>query len=302
MKREMKIFMFFTTFTNKSGKKHRNFHFSFHYDLLPRSNGYIHQFTKNTVICIVNMERGNERNRIPNFSTGEKVCLMNICKKYQKVLEDKQTNRTSIDDKNKIWTKIENEFNSQASIICYRSSEQLKRLYANKKKELRKKFADLKKSTYITEGGPPPPDPKLDAADTILISMLNEHTVSGFYSEFDSDNSGILEPSEKKRKTECDTQIYEFDPATGSLIEETDSENNGLEELNKEEENRAAKTYRKCPPGILQKPVNQKLMVSPSCQSKETEKVQTSLSTSVSTKNSSTPKAKPFNRRRPIGG
>ncbi|XP_074026333.1 uncharacterized protein [Leptinotarsa decemlineata] len=106
----------------------------------------------------------------------------------------------------------------------------------------------------------------------------------------------------KKRKTECDTQIYEFDPATGSLIEETDSENNGLEELNKEEENRAAKAYRKCPPGILQKPVNQKLMVSPSCQSKETEKVQTSLSISVSTKNSSTPKAKPFNRRRPIGG
>ncbi|KAG5882774.1 hypothetical protein JTB14_029950 [Gonioctena quinquepunctata] len=105
--------------------------------------------------------------------------------------------------------------------------------------------------------------------------------------------------SEKKRKAECDTQIYEFDPATGSFIEETDSENNVLEELNKEEENRTAKTYRKCRPGILQKPVNQKLMVSPSCQSKETEKVQTSLSTSVS--NSSTPNGKPFHRRRPIG-
>ncbi|KAG5869435.1 hypothetical protein JTB14_003127 [Gonioctena quinquepunctata] len=101
----------------------------------------------------------------------------------------------------------------------------LERLYANKKKELRKKFADHEKGTYIKGGGPLPPDPKLDAADTILISMLNENTVSGFYSEFDSDNSGIFEPSEKKRKGECDTQIYEFDPATGSFIEETDSEN-----------------------------------------------------------------------------
>ncbi|KAG5862076.1 hypothetical protein JTB14_033218 [Gonioctena quinquepunctata] len=171
-----------------------------------------------------------------------------------------------------------------------------------KKKELREKFADHKKGTYITGGGPPPPDPKLDAADTILISMLNENTVSGFHSEFDSYNSGILEPSEKKGKAECDAQIYEFDPATGSFIEETDSENNVLGELNKEEENRAAKTYRKCPPGILQEPVNQKLMVSPSCQSKETEKVQTSLLTSVSTQNSSTPNGKPFHRRRPIGG
>lgn len=149
---------------------------------------------------------------------------MNICKKYQKTLEDKQTNRTSIDDKNKIWTKIENEFNSQASIICYRSSEQLKRLYVNSKKELRRKFADHKKGTYITGGGPPPPELKLDAADTILISMLNENTVSGFYSEFDSDNSGVGEPPEKRRKAECDIQIFEFHPANGSFIEIDENE------------------------------------------------------------------------------
>lgn len=174
------------------------------------------------------MQKGNERNRIPNFSTSEKVCLMNICKKYQKVLEDKQTNRTSIEDKNKIWAKIENEFNSQASIICYRSCEQLKRLYANKKKELRRKFAEHKKDTYITGGGPPPPELKLDAADTVLISMLNENTVSGFYSEFDSDNAGTVEPSEKRHKADSNTQIYEFDPTNNSFIEcdENESEIN----------------------------------------------------------------------------
>ncbi|XP_018572500.1 myb/SANT-like DNA-binding domain-containing protein 3 [Anoplophora glabripennis] len=72
-----------------------------------------------------------------------------------------------------------------------------------------------------------------------------------------------------------------------------------LEELNKEAENMAAKAYRKCSSGILQKPMNQPIF---SCQSKETEKVQTSVSTSVSTQNNSTPNGKPFNRRRPIGG
>lgn len=68
----------------------------------------------------------------------------------------------------------------------------------------------------------------MDAADTILISMLNENTVSGFHSDFDSDNSGILEPAEKRQKQKTDTKIYEFDPSISSFIEciQNDSENN----------------------------------------------------------------------------
>lgn len=69
-----------------------------------------------------------------------------------------------------------------------------------------------------------------------------------------------------------------------------------FEELNNQKENITAKTYRNCPPGILQKPVNQKLMVSSSCESKETEKDQTPAL------NNSTPNKKLFNRRRPVGG
>lgn len=127
--------------------------------------------------------------RTPNFTIFEKECLIDIIvNKYATILEDKQTNRVSIDEKMKVWKKIETEFNNKAPIVCYRNSEQLHRFYENKKKELRKKMAEYKKQSYLTGGGSPP-RLKLETIEEKLLKIINEKTVRGFHSEFDSDNN-----------------------------------------------------------------------------------------------------------------
>lgn len=184
--------------------------------------------------------------RIPNFSSAEKESLMMIALKYASILEDKKTNRSGLEEKSEAWKKIETEFNNTAPILAFRSQEQLKRLYENRKKDLRKKLADHKKETYLTGGGPAPKDIVLDKVDSLLSQILNEKSVKGFHSEFDSDNmyqenntlpmsvsvNENFEPSLKKKKTvgqasnnlELDPEeaieIFEFVP-----LERTESEN-----------------------------------------------------------------------------
>lgn len=93
------------------------------------------------------------------------------------------------------------------------ATEAVKIVCKQKKKELRKKLADHKKSMQITGDGLFFPGP----ADTILIKLLHENTITGFIPNL------ILtiqktDPPEKGRQSEGDPQIYEFAPATGSLI------------------------------------------------------------------------------------
>lgn len=165
----------------------------------------------------MNQKNENTIKRIPNFTAQEKEILMRIiCEKYGKILEDKQTNRVSLEEKGQIWKRIEEEFNSVAPTVCFRNFDQLKRLYENKKKELRKKIAEHKKQQYLTGGGTPPPKLQLDPIEELLILIINEKTVSGFHSDFDSDV--ITEESTNKRKkidhkiSDDEEQIYEFHP------------------------------------------------------------------------------------------
>lgn len=152
--------------------------------------------------------------RTPNFTANEKDCLIDIIEKYAHVLEDKKTNRVSVDEKNTVWKKIEVEFNNKASIACYRNADQLRRLYENKKKELRKKLAEHKRQTFLTGGGPPPPDLILDYFEKILMKILNEKTVRGIDVQFDSDN--FTELSNKKQKySEIE---FEFSPCSPTNV------------------------------------------------------------------------------------
>lgn len=148
--------------------------------------------------------------RIPNFSPAEKESLMVIVMRYASILEDKKTNRVGLEEKTQAWKKIETEFNNTAPILAFRSQEQLKRLYDNKKKDLRKKMADHKKETYLTGGGPAPKNISLDKTQEILSHIMNEKSIRGFQVEFDSDNldmPDIFDPSLKKRK--IDQQVGE---------------------------------------------------------------------------------------------
>lgn len=129
----------------------------------------------------------NETKRVPNFSPAEKQFLINlIAKKYAGVLEDKKTNRVSIADKNTAWKQIEEEFNSSGPLICYRNAESLRRLYENRKKDLRKKMAEERKQRFATGGGIMPVV-KTDDTDEILISIVNKKSVEGIENKFDND-------------------------------------------------------------------------------------------------------------------
>lgn len=90
------------------------------------------------------MSENENIKRIPNFSPGEKQSLMRILVKHANIIEDKKTNKVSNDDKTGVWKRVTEEFNITAPILCYRTLEQLKRLYENKKKELRKKLGENK--------------------------------------------------------------------------------------------------------------------------------------------------------------
>lgn len=145
-----------------------------------------------------------EKKRVSNFTFAEKQFLLNlVSSKYSHILEDKKTNRVSLDEKNRTWKKIEKEFNANAPITCFRSNESLKRFYENKKKELRRKMADEKESHFLTGGGPAPPAPNLDETDNILLSIVNEKTVKGFDVTCDSDYEPITKkPHQEEEETE----------------------------------------------------------------------------------------------------
>lgn len=125
--------------------------------------------------------------RVPNFTFQEKQYLINlISEKYASIIEDKKTNRTSIDEKKEVWNKIEKEFNASGPIVAYRSVDSLRRMYENKKKELRKKLGEEKRQRFQTGGGSMTPI-VLDTLDKILIEILNEKCLIGLTNQFDCD-------------------------------------------------------------------------------------------------------------------
>lgn len=161
--------------------------------------------TNATNARVIMNSKNLENKRIPNFTPSEKVFLLNlISTKYAPIIEDKKTNRVSIEEKTRVWKNIEKEFNANAAIACYRSAEALKRFYENKKKELRRKLAEDRKERFLTGGGPAP-IVKLDDTDEILLSIVNEKTMKGFAVTCDSDAD--YEPLEKIQKTGIDSAL-----------------------------------------------------------------------------------------------
>ncbi|CAH1103844.1 unnamed protein product [Psylliodes chrysocephalus] len=242
----------------------------------------------------MNQNREQTVKRIPNFTKSEKECLMNlILNNYAATLENKKTNRVNMQEKNEIWKRIECDFNSKAPLVHYRSAEQLRRLYENKKKELRKKLAEHKKQTYLTGGGPPPTDIKVDAIDKILMQIVNKKSLSGFSVEYDSDIVDEAEPIRKKSKEdEIEDVIYEFE---ASEFKDIDIIENIIEN-----EQCPKSISKRCPPQGFQKPLNEKLKVQPTLKVMPPTLSLSCVSTSGTSNSNKTPKFSA--RRRPTGG
>ncbi|KAK4872750.1 hypothetical protein RN001_014779 [Aquatica leii] len=125
--------------------------------------------------------------REPNFSSSEKMHLMNIiANKYALILEDKKTDRASTSEKLKAWQVVEEEFNASSTSTTYRDATCLKKCYENRKKELRKSIAQERREILLTGGGPPAKI-KRDDTDDVLMSILNKKTLVGLNNRFDDD-------------------------------------------------------------------------------------------------------------------
>lgn len=77
------------------------------------------------------------KKRLPNFSTDEKMTLIEIIESKKRIIENKQTDGVTIKEKEKCWLDISREFNSRC-IQANRNVMSLKSCWDNLKKRTRK--------------------------------------------------------------------------------------------------------------------------------------------------------------------
>lgn len=153
----------------------------------------------------------NDKKRGCNFTQSEKVFLFRlIAEKYAITLEDKKTDRASLQKREESWKLIEKEFNAVSPASIYREASNLKKLYANKKKEIRKKVAEEKKDIFLTGGGPPAKIPKYDdEIDTILLSIVNEKTIHGLHNPSDNDSTNSTQTMTQTSSELANEYVFE---------------------------------------------------------------------------------------------
>jgi hypothetical protein len=93
------------------------------------------------VLEIENME--NKRTRTKNFNPCEKQLLLRILVQYKDILENRQTTKSVNKQKEAAWAEIAHEFNGRTTTAMFRTSEQLKTLWENCRREMRDQFADV---------------------------------------------------------------------------------------------------------------------------------------------------------------
>ncbi|XP_066585513.1 fibrinogen silencer-binding protein-like [Prorops nasuta] len=135
--------------------------------------------------------------RSENFTFEEKLLFIRILKKYSNIVENKETDKVGLKDKNDAWSKIEKEFNeTEESPI--KTQKQLQNLWSTLKKIARKKYASLKRETYLTGGGSC--KVKIDVISEKVYEIIGT-SISGILYEHDSDlqlENTVIDNNENK--------------------------------------------------------------------------------------------------------
>lgn len=131
------------------------------------------------------MNDKKKRQRGANFTKHEENIAFSIILKHKNIVENKKTDAVSIEDKKKAWQKIISEFNAISPNNCERAVESLKKMYENRKKELRKDKASERQQLLLTGGGPVI---KIDESQDLLLSIVNEKSIFGEEPFMDSDS------------------------------------------------------------------------------------------------------------------
>lgn len=140
-------------------------------------------------------ETEKKRSRAPNCTYREKECLLSIISKYKNFVENKKTDAVSSKEKKDVWIKIWKEFNSSSPNLYNRNPESLKKFYDKLKEDVRKRSAQNKMNLYKTGGGEGKWIEK--PGDEILLSIVQEKSVTGLYNYCDSDATKPLPEREK---------------------------------------------------------------------------------------------------------
>ncbi|CAH2007410.1 unnamed protein product [Acanthoscelides obtectus] len=96
------------------------------------------------------MSAAEKRKRGANFTTSETRVLLSIITEFTAIMENKKTGGVSVQEKNKAWSKITAKFDAACLEGRHRTMDSLKKLFDNKKRELRKPRAEI----LETDGGP----------------------------------------------------------------------------------------------------------------------------------------------------
>lgn len=97
----------------------------------------------------MSVKDNSNKKRLPNFTTEEKITLIEIIENKKNIIENKQTDGVTIREKEKCWLEISREFNSRC-IQANRNVISLKNCWDNLKKRTRKHFAKKRKEIFAT--------------------------------------------------------------------------------------------------------------------------------------------------------
>ncbi|XP_071581146.1 uncharacterized protein [Temnothorax nylanderi] len=129
--------------------------------------------------------KDNPKKRLPNFSTDEKITLIEIIESKKHVIENKQTDAITIKEKEKCWSDINREFNSKC-ILANRNITSLKSCWDNLKKRTPKNTSQksVKKFSQQATGKMTiPDDPIAEKVKSVI-----QPSVDGLKNQFDSDH------------------------------------------------------------------------------------------------------------------
>jgi hypothetical protein len=127
--------------------------------------------------------------RNKNFAKDDSELLVELASKFSKIINNKDTNKISIQQKQKAWVNITNNFNSQSLSGVPRKSEELISKYRNLKRIQKSNFAKERKALKATGGGPK------QAATIPNVFNITDREIAGIPNIFDSngDEMEIIE-------------------------------------------------------------------------------------------------------------
>ncbi|KAK4882373.1 hypothetical protein RN001_005692 [Aquatica leii] len=126
----------------------------------------------------------NKRVRGKNFTEEESLELLSLTAPFKKILENKQTNAVTNQEKAAAWQSIKEQYDA-AHPLQMRTTQQLTAKYENLKTQARKYAADNKRIVCGTGGGN---DKYIkDVVLEAVLELLNKTTVYGEDNNFDDD-------------------------------------------------------------------------------------------------------------------